>query len=157
MRCVGAGFFNMIRYFEGCIPAPRGISTIYQSWNMKKNMENLSFSICFLDKAGNRFSLIWYTLCPPKNFTVCILAITTWNLHQIVKVRSVSKSACSQLFKTVLTFYFWPSSGCHTPPEKMWRKLNVPDTITSLKICVTTFFGWGILEKNSFFFIFRGP
>ena len=43
-----------------------------------------------------------------KKFQVCILAITTSNLHQIQKVRLVSKSACSQLFKTVLTF----DSGC---------------------------------------------
>ena len=32
------------------------------------------------------------------------LAITTSNLHQIQKVRSVLKSACSEDFKTVLTF-----------------------------------------------------
>ena len=31
------------------------------------------------------------------------------NLHQIQKGRSVLKSACSEDFKTVLDFQFWPS------------------------------------------------
>ena len=37
------------------------------------------------------------------------LAITPSNLHQILKGRSVLKSACSEDFKTVLNFQFWPS------------------------------------------------
>ena len=40
----------------------------------------------------------------PLNFEILFLAITTSNLHQIQKVRSVLKSACSEDFKTVLTF-----------------------------------------------------
>ena len=43
------------------------------------------------------------------NFFFLFLAISSSNLHEIQKVRSVLKSACSQLFKTVLTFEFWPS------------------------------------------------
>ena len=50
-------------------------------------------------------------MCPQKNFKVCILAITPSNFHQIQKEMSVSKFACSQLFKTVLAFVFWPSRG----------------------------------------------
>ena len=38
-----------------------------------------------------------------------LLAITTSNLHQIQKVRSVLKSAGSKDFKTDLTFDIWPS------------------------------------------------
>ena len=44
-----------------------------------------------------------------KNYTVCFLAITPSNLHQIQKVRSVLKSARFEDFKTVLDFQFWPS------------------------------------------------
>ena len=50
-----------------------------------------------------------YTPCPQKNFTVCILAITSSNLHQIQKVRSVLKTTGSENFKTDLTFEIWPS------------------------------------------------
>ena len=40
-----------------------------------------------------------------QNFLIsCFLATTTSNIHQIQKVRSVLKSACSEDFKTVLTF-----------------------------------------------------
>ena len=49
------------------------------------------------------------TLCPQKKSSVCILAITSSNLSKIQKVTTVLKSAFSQLFKTVLTFDFWPS------------------------------------------------
>ena len=53
----------------------------------------------------------WYgtTPCPQKNYTVCFMAITPSNLHQIQKGRSVLKSARSEDFKTVLDFQFWPS------------------------------------------------
>ena len=44
-----------------------------------------------------------------KNLSVCILAMRSSDLNQIKKVMSVSKSACSQLFKTVLIFDLWPS------------------------------------------------
>ena len=49
------------------------------------------------------------TGCPQKNYTVCFLAVTPSNLHQIQKGRSVLKSARSEDFKTVLDFKFWPS------------------------------------------------
>ena len=49
------------------------------------------------------------TPCPQKNLTVCFLAISQLLLGQIQKVRSVLKSACSDNFKTVLTFDIWPS------------------------------------------------
>ena len=49
------------------------------------------------------------TPCPQKKSSVCILAITSSNLNKIQKVTTVLKSAFSQLFKTVLTFDFWPS------------------------------------------------
>ena len=49
------------------------------------------------------------TGCPRKNFPVCFLAITTSNLHQIQKGRSVLKSAGPEDFKTDLDFQFWPS------------------------------------------------
>ena len=42
----------------------------------------------------------------------CFLTITTSNLHQIQKVRSVFKSAGSKDFKTVPTFDNWPSGSC---------------------------------------------
>ena len=42
-------------------------------------------------------------------FIFCFLAISTSNLHQIQKVRSVLKSAGSEDFKTDLTFDIWPS------------------------------------------------
>ena len=45
----------------------------------------------------------------PLNFEILFLAITTSNLHQIQKVRSVLKSARSEDFKTDLTFDIWPS------------------------------------------------
>ena len=45
-----------------------------------------------------------------QNFLIFrFLAITTSNLHQIQKVRSVLKSAGSEDFKTVLTFDIWPN------------------------------------------------
>ena len=44
-----------------------------------------------------------------KKYHFCILAITTSNLHQIQKGRSVLKSARSEDFKTDLTFDIWPS------------------------------------------------
>ena len=43
-----------------------------------------------------------------KKFQVCILAITTSNLHQIQKVRSVLKTTGSENFKT---FEIWPSNS----------------------------------------------
>ena len=49
------------------------------------------------------------TGCPQKKYTVCFLAITPSNLHQIQKGRSVLKSAPSEDFKTVLDFQFSPS------------------------------------------------
>ena len=42
-------------------------------------------------------------------FFFVLLAITTSNLHQIQKVRSVLKSAGSKEFKTDLTFDIQPS------------------------------------------------
>ena len=47
--------------------------------------------------------------CNRKFLFLLFLAISSSNLHQIQKVRSVLKSARCQLFKTVLTFDFWPS------------------------------------------------
>ena len=52
-----------------------------------------------------------HTPCPQKNSSVCILAITSSNLNQIQKVRSVLNSAWLQLFKTVLTFDIMPSKS----------------------------------------------
>ena len=45
----------------------------------------------------------------PLNFEILFLAITTSNLHQIQKVRTVLKSARSEDFKNVPTFDIWPS------------------------------------------------
>ena len=42
-------------------------------------------------------------------FFLLFLSISPSNLYQIQKARSVLKSGHSQLFKTVLTFEFWPS------------------------------------------------
>ena len=53
--------------------------------------------------------IITNTGCPKKNLPVCFLAITTSNLHQIQKGRSVLKSACSEDFKTDPTFDIWPT------------------------------------------------
>ena len=50
-----------------------------------------------------------HTPCPQKKYHFCILAITTSNLHQIQKGRSVLKFARSEDFKTDLTFDIWPS------------------------------------------------
>ena len=44
----------------------------------------------------------------PGNFLILFLAIPPSILHQMWKVRSVLKSACSEDFKTDLTFEFWP-------------------------------------------------
>ena len=53
--------------------------------------------------------LTWNTPCPQKKYHFSILAITTSNLHQIQKGRSVLKSASSEDFKTDLTFDIWTS------------------------------------------------
>ena len=61
----------------------------------------------------NYWGIIWmmtYLKGVPENFFFLLfLAISSSNLHQIQKVRPVLKSACCQLFKTGLTFDFWPS------------------------------------------------
>ena len=60
----------------------------------------------------DNFKTIWifsFTVMANKNGRDSILAITTSNLHQIEKGRSVLKSAGSEDFKTDLTFDIWPS------------------------------------------------
>ena len=64
----------------------------------------LNFTVGF---TNNKYYLI-STPCPQKNSEVCFLAISQLLLGQIQKVRSVLKSACSDIFKTVLTFDIWP-------------------------------------------------
>ena len=50
-----------------------------------------------------------YIPCPQKNLEVRFLAISQLLIGQIPKVWSVLKSACSEDFKTLLTFDIWPS------------------------------------------------
>ena len=57
--------------------------------------------------------IMWcYLKGDSQNFFFCFLTITTSNLHQIQKVRSVFKSAGSKDFKTVPTFDDGPSGSC---------------------------------------------
>ena len=46
-----------------------------------------------------------HSVPPQKKLQACIMTITTLYIHQIHKVRSVSKSVCSQLYKTNLIFF----------------------------------------------------
>ena len=64
---------------------------------------------CLVDWAVNVINIKdKYTLSTKKS-SVCFLAMSQLKFVQIQKVRSVLKSACSEDFKTVLTFEIWPS------------------------------------------------
>ena len=56
------------------------------------------------------------TGCPTKNYTLFWRAVASLNFELGIKVGGVLESSGSQLFKTVLTFDFWP------------RKAEVKDT-----------------------------
>ena len=81
---------------------------------------------------------------PKKNLPVCFLAITTSNLHQIQKGRSVLKSARSEDFKTDLTFDFWPSWSWKNWGQRHQGSFSVFTFSGNLK----SFF-WVISTKNS--------
>ena len=83
------------------------------------------------------------TLCPQKNARVGFWSISPSNLHQILKVRSVLKSADSENFKTVLDFEFWPTwswdIGARTHQWSfsfltwIWKVLTVVTTLLDLQ------------------------